>query len=189
MGSYRRPATAKAMVRRRQPRRPLGVALTGTDLYHDVLTSSAARRSTDWADRRILSQPADARALPATVRRKARLIYQAVDPRGLRANAPDGEFRVCVLAHLRPVKNPCSPRGRYERSLRSLSPARSPRRPCAALALRRRFGLRRRHTGGVALDSSDKLRVAFFGSRDALVYGHPRSRWGYGGRPCESARR
>ena len=76
----RRSAAAVRRFRRRHPRRPLVVALTGTDLYRDLRTSAAARRSLDWADRLILLQPAGARALPATVRRKARVIYQSVDP-------------------------------------------------------------------------------------------------------------
>jgi putative glycosyltransferase (TIGR04348 family) len=102
----RRSAAAVRRFRRRYPDRPLIVALTGTDLYNDLRMSAPARRSLDLADRLILLQPAGRLALPAAVRRKARVIYQSVDTLGVRGHPPRNGFRVCVLAHLRAVKDP-----------------------------------------------------------------------------------
>jgi putative glycosyltransferase (TIGR04348 family) len=102
----RRSATAMRRFRRRYPNRPLVVALTGTDLYSDLRTSERARRSLDLADRLILLQPAGRLALPEAVRHKARVIYQSVDTLGVRGRPPRGQFRICVLAHLRAVKDP-----------------------------------------------------------------------------------
>lgn len=92
--------------RARHPDRPLVLALTGTDLYHDLRTSGQARRSLAIADRLVLLQPAGRRALPASVRRKARVIYQSVRPIGLRPIPPRNGFQACLLAHLRTVKDP-----------------------------------------------------------------------------------
>jgi putative glycosyltransferase (TIGR04348 family) len=92
--------------RRDRPRRPVVVALTGTDLYGDIRTSPEARRSLRIADRLILLQPAGLLALPASVRAKARVIHQsATRPRGLFPPRKD-VFEVLVLGHLRPVKDP-----------------------------------------------------------------------------------
>jgi putative glycosyltransferase (TIGR04348 family) len=102
----RRSARAVREFRRRHPGRPLVVALTGTDLYRDLPRSPAARRSLALADRLVVLQPAALARLGAAERRKARVIHQSVSlPRRLpRPRA--GSFEVCVLAHLRPVKDP-----------------------------------------------------------------------------------
>ncbi len=102
----RRSAQAVRSFRARYPDRPIVVALTGTDLYRDLRVSAAARRSLVLADRLVLLQPAGRAVLPDALRRKARLIYQSVATRGLRAHPPRTVGRVCVLAHLRPVKDP-----------------------------------------------------------------------------------
>ena len=95
-----------ARFRKRYPKAPLVVALTGTDLYHDLRTSALARRSLALASRLVVLQPSGLIALPRRFRAKARVIRQsAVCPvRGIRPR-PD-VFEVCVLAHLRPVKDP-----------------------------------------------------------------------------------
>jgi putative glycosyltransferase (TIGR04348 family) len=92
------------------PGRPLVVALTGTDLYADLGRSAQAQRSLELADRLVLLQPLGVEALPPAVQSKARVIYQSVTlPASVRQPSPppaDGAFRVCVLGHLRPVKDP-----------------------------------------------------------------------------------
>jgi putative glycosyltransferase (TIGR04348 family) len=95
-----------ARFRRRHPRAPLVVALTGTDLYHDLRTSARARRSLALATRLVVLQPRGVAALPRGVRAKARVVRQSATcpPRG--ATPRTGAFDVCVLAHLRPVKDP-----------------------------------------------------------------------------------
>jgi putative glycosyltransferase (TIGR04348 family) len=95
-----------ALFRRRHPDAPVVVGLTGTDLYHDLRTSMAARRSLALATRLVVLQPRGRAALPGPFRAKTRVIRQsAVCP--VRGAAPRKDlFEVCVLAHLRPVKDP-----------------------------------------------------------------------------------
>jgi glycosyltransferase involved in cell wall biosynthesis len=74
------------------------------------LTRSArARRSLDLADRIVVLQPEALRALPPRWRGKARVIYQAVDGKGgggARFGKSRPTFDVCVVGHLRAVKDP-----------------------------------------------------------------------------------
>ena len=88
------------------PGRPLILALTGTDLYGDLRSDPQARRALDLATRLVLLQPLGLEELPDAVRAKARVIYQsAARPPGRHASNP-AMFEVCVLGHLRPVKDP-----------------------------------------------------------------------------------
>jgi len=91
---------------RRHPDLPLVVALTGTDLYGDIRADRLARRSLEMASRLILLQPLGAAELPQGLRDRAFVIYQSVlTPRGM-VSPRKGVFEVCVLGHLRPVKDP-----------------------------------------------------------------------------------
>jgi putative glycosyltransferase (TIGR04348 family) len=92
--------------REEAPAGPLVVALTGTDVYQDLSGSSEALRSLEWADRIAALQPLAARELPERLRARVRVIYQsAAPPTAVEAPVPDA-FEVCVLGHLRPVKDP-----------------------------------------------------------------------------------
>jgi len=95
-----------ARFRQRHPTVPLVVALTGTDLYQDLRTSARARRSLALATRVVVLQPNGVASMPRPFRAKARVIRQSAvcPPRG--AVPRKGVFEVCVLAHLRPVKDP-----------------------------------------------------------------------------------
>jgi putative glycosyltransferase (TIGR04348 family) len=100
--------SASSVVRFRDehPDRPIVLALTGTDLYDEIRTFPDARRSMELATRLVVLQPAGLAELPEAVRIKTRVIIQSAE-RPLRAAAPDRSvFQVCVLAHLRPVKDP-----------------------------------------------------------------------------------
>jgi putative glycosyltransferase (TIGR04348 family) len=90
--------------RDRHPEAPLVVGLAGTDLYEDLPSSPEARRSLDLATRLTVLQPLGIEALPPAVRHKARVIFQSAHP-GRPEPAPDGVFRLCLLAHIREVKN------------------------------------------------------------------------------------
>jgi putative glycosyltransferase (TIGR04348 family) len=92
-----------------RPGAPLLVALGGTDLYRDLGRSAAARRSLQWATRIIVLQPLAARALPAALRGKVRVILQSCHPVRRPIRPPAGEFRACVLSHLRAIKDPLRP--------------------------------------------------------------------------------
>jgi putative glycosyltransferase (TIGR04348 family) len=85
--------------------KPLVVTLTGTDLYRDLADCAAARRSLELADRVIVLQEAALDELDRATRRKARVVYQSADPRIGHA-PPADRFRVAVIGHLRPEKDP-----------------------------------------------------------------------------------
>jgi putative glycosyltransferase (TIGR04348 family) len=97
---------AVARFRRRHPRAPLVVALTGTDLYQDLRTSRSARRSLAMATRLVVLQPRGIAALPAAFRAKAHAIRQSAVCPARRAGPRPRVFEACVLAHLRTVKDP-----------------------------------------------------------------------------------
>ncbi|HYS08579.1 MAG TPA: selenoneine biosynthesis selenosugar synthase SenB [Myxococcales bacterium] len=101
-----RSAEAVRLSREEHPRRPLVVALTGTDLYNDIHQDPRARRSLELAGWLIVLHDEAARALPASQRRKARVVPQSA-PVVRRKPKPDrGVFEVAVVAHLREVKDP-----------------------------------------------------------------------------------
>ncbi len=88
------------------PERPLIVALTGTDLYGDLRSDPLVVCALQMASRLVLLQPLGVEELPESVRGRARVIYQsAVRPPGV-SPPLSGTFDVCVLAHLRDVKDP-----------------------------------------------------------------------------------
>src|SRR5215831_1611770 len=90
------------------PDRPLIVALTGTDLYRDLPRSERARQSLELASRLIVLQPKAFEALPEHLHAKTRVIYQSVEPFPAIRNprVPIRNFQVCVIGHLREVKDP-----------------------------------------------------------------------------------
>jgi hypothetical protein len=93
---------------REYPDRPLIVALTGTDLYRDLPRSERARQSLELATRLIVLQPKAFDALPKHLHAKTRVIYQSVEPFPAIRNprVPIRNFQVCVIGHLREVKDP-----------------------------------------------------------------------------------
>jgi putative glycosyltransferase (TIGR04348 family) len=102
----RKSAAAVALSRREAVRRPIVLALTGTDVYRDIHRSAAARRALALADRLIVLQPLAALELSRTLRRRTRVVYQSVRPLRRRSARPAAGFQVCVLGHLRAVKDP-----------------------------------------------------------------------------------
>jgi dimethylhistidine N-methyltransferase len=92
--------------RRLHPDSPLVVALTGTDLYEGIRTSPLARRSLELATRLVVLQPLGVAELPESVREKARVIYQSAGRPRPRPPVNAQAFPVCVLGHLRQVKDP-----------------------------------------------------------------------------------
>jgi glycosyltransferase involved in cell wall biosynthesis len=110
------------------PARPIVVALTGTDLYGDLSRGSRTRESLRLATRIVALQPRALEALGSPLCEKTRIIYQSVaafnapseksrlskDGRlgssanraGLRQSRASRTFEVCVIGHLRPVKDP-----------------------------------------------------------------------------------
>ena len=101
--------------RRRNPSAPIIVALTGTDLYRDIRANPHAQESLDIATRIIVLQPRAIEELPPSWRNKSRVIYQSVmngktaNRKSHKSDTPNrskGNFDVCVIGHLRHVKDP-----------------------------------------------------------------------------------
>jgi putative glycosyltransferase (TIGR04348 family) len=101
----RRSHASVAAYRKQYPRKPLVVALTGTDLYRDLPASREARHSLRLADRIIVLQEDALHFLHSSARKKARIVYQSADP-SVRHAPPKGRFRVAVVGHLREEKDP-----------------------------------------------------------------------------------
>jgi putative glycosyltransferase (TIGR04348 family) len=110
----RRSHEAVARFRDAVPGKPIVVALTGTDLYQDLPESREAQTSLAWADRVVLLQEEGLRRLRPEIRTKARVIYQSVVLTRRAAEEaneptrfqPQRTFDVCVVGHLRDVKDP-----------------------------------------------------------------------------------
>ena len=102
----RRSFPAIEHFRRLHPSFPLIVALTGTDLYSDIQTSPEAQQSLELATRLIVLQPRGVDELQSHLRAKTRVIYQSVTGPKRLVPKPKTTFDVCVLGHLRPVKDP-----------------------------------------------------------------------------------
>lgn len=87
------------------PKRPLIVALTGTDLYRDIHSDAKAQASLDMATRLVVLQSLGTRALPRKLRPKTRIIYQSAST--IRGERPLAScFEVVVSGHLREEKDP-----------------------------------------------------------------------------------
>jgi putative glycosyltransferase (TIGR04348 family) len=109
----RRSYPSVSRFRRKHPESPIILALTGTDVYRDIHISRRAQRSLQLADRLIVLQPGALRELDPSTRRKTRVIYQSAEniPAQQRSGrkserAASRSFDVCVIGHLRTVKDP-----------------------------------------------------------------------------------
>lgn len=93
---------------REHPDLPLVVALTGTDLYRDLKRSRRTQESPELATRLIALQPKAFDDLPEHLHYKTRVIYQSVKPFPEISNlqSPISDFQVCVIGHLREIKDP-----------------------------------------------------------------------------------
>ena len=90
---------------REQPDGPRIVALTGTDLYGDLVEDDAATiEALGLATRLVVLQPRGIEQLPAPLRGKARVIRQAASAVPPVAAQPG--FVAYALSHLRAVKDP-----------------------------------------------------------------------------------
>jgi putative glycosyltransferase (TIGR04348 family) len=88
------------------PDRPLVVILTGTDLYNDIKKNNKAKKSLEIATRLVVLQKMGLAELPEPYLNKTHVIYQSADRAKDRAERPEDEFRVCVIANLRTEKDP-----------------------------------------------------------------------------------
>ena len=88
------------------PQKPLIVALTGTDLYQDLPDSEEATASLARATHVITLQPGALDVLDPSIRTKTTVIYQSAKPIVPVIDKAANCFQACLLAHLRPVKDP-----------------------------------------------------------------------------------
>ena len=102
----RRSFPAIQRFRQERPHAPLIVALTGTDLYGGLENSAEAICSLELASRIVVLQDLGVEAVPESARRKVRVIYQSAEHASPLPRREESCFQVCVLAHLRKVKDP-----------------------------------------------------------------------------------
>jgi len=102
----RRSFPAIQRFRQKRPSAPLIVALTGTDLYRDLENSADAMCSLELASRIVVLQELGAEAVPESARAKVSVIYQSAERPSPLPQREKSCFQVCVLAHLRAVKDP-----------------------------------------------------------------------------------
>jgi len=90
------------------PNLPIVVALTGTDLYRDLETDSHVARSLELATKVVALQPKALERLKPVIKRKSQVIYQSVDSNTFvsKRSTVTNRFEVCVVGHLRKVKDP-----------------------------------------------------------------------------------
>lgn len=107
---------------RQNSKAPIIVALTGTDLYRDIRSNQQAQKSLEIATRIIALQPKALEELRQDLRDKTRVIYQSFEAasgnmlrratkisqseRALDKLSTKRWFDVCVIGHLRAVKDP-----------------------------------------------------------------------------------
>ena len=92
--------------REQHPELPLIVALTGTDLYRDIRADSNAQLSLELATRLIILQSMGMAELPKHLRSKTRVIYQSAAQVNGHVSKTRNGFKVCVIGHMRPEKDP-----------------------------------------------------------------------------------
>jgi putative glycosyltransferase (TIGR04348 family) len=101
----RRSFPAMQRFREKHRRAPLILALTGTDIYSDLEKSADAMRSLDLATRIVVLQELAVGAVPESARGKVNVIYQSAERPAISPPREEGCFQVCVLAHVRRVKD------------------------------------------------------------------------------------
>lgn len=102
----RRSAESVLRVGQDHPAKPIVLALTGTDLYDDIHHCTEAQEALQLAWRLVVLQPLGIQELPQDLQNKTRVILQSVQRLGLTIPHKADVFEVCVIGHLRPVKDP-----------------------------------------------------------------------------------
>lgn len=101
----KRSHDAIARFRARYPTRPILLALTGTDLYRDLPSDTDARQSIKLATALAVLQEEALKRLTRAQRERCVVVHQSALPVAPAAK-PLNRFEVCVVGHLRDVKDP-----------------------------------------------------------------------------------
>ena len=102
----RRSHTSVVRFSERFPGAPVVVGLTGTDVYVELHKGEESLDSLYRARRLVALQRLAACRLPPDLRDRVRVIHQSAEPPAERPPPATDAFEACVLAHLRPVKDP-----------------------------------------------------------------------------------
>ena len=86
--------------------KPIVVVLTGTDLYKDIRIDPDSLKSLEYANRLVVLQQMGIMELPEMFRCKTRVVYQSAIRSKGKIPKRKRTFDVCVIGHLRPVKDP-----------------------------------------------------------------------------------
>ena len=101
----RRSADSIAQWHAKFPDKPIVLALTGTDLYRDIVVDPLAQRSLKLAHRLVVLQETGPSSLPVEFQRKCQVIFQST---ARRQSVPKTaqRLRALMVGHLRPEKSP-----------------------------------------------------------------------------------
>jgi putative glycosyltransferase (TIGR04348 family) len=102
----RRSAASIGAWSRQLVRRPLVLALTGTDLYRDIAVDTAAQRSLALADRLIVLHELAPADLPREHRHKAVVSFQSCSAWAPFEAKAERHLRAVMVGHLREEKDP-----------------------------------------------------------------------------------
>jgi len=105
--------------KKKYPKRPIVLVLTGTDLYRDMENHNEVIQSMEMADQLVILQSCAVDLIPADLRYKVQVIYQSVDVdididigngngngNGNGDSATKDDFVVSIIGHLREEKDP-----------------------------------------------------------------------------------
>lgn len=99
--------------KKKYPKRPIVLVLTGTDLYRDMENHNEVIQSMEMADQLVILQSCAVDLIPADLRYKVQVIYQSVEVDidididiGNGDSATKDDFVVSIIGHLREEKDP-----------------------------------------------------------------------------------
>jgi putative glycosyltransferase (TIGR04348 family) len=92
--------------KKRFPVKPVVLALTGTDLYHDIAVNEQAKESLVLADRLVVLQDQGLEEVGPELRDKTRVICQSCPPPQSKSIPRNDCFEIALVGHLREVKDP-----------------------------------------------------------------------------------
>ena len=101
----RRSAESIAQWHTKFPNKPIVLALTGTDLYRDIVIDALAQQSLKLAHRLVVLQDMGPKSLPVEFQSKCQVIFQST-PRRQPVEKTIRKLRALMVGHLRSEKSP-----------------------------------------------------------------------------------